>query len=741
MGRRFKLWWKLGLVLVIAAGVLFYWLRPLFVKIEGTTIADGIHVKFRTNGTQVEEYADQAWKPYFAKGVNMGAAIPGHFPGELAITEEQYERWFRMIQEMGANVIRVYTIMKPEFYEALVKYNRANQHNPLYLIQGVWSPEEELIDKQDAYDPEIMQAFEQEIRDAVAAVYGKTTLAPEPHSGKAAGAYTYNAGPYLMGWIVGTEWEPNMVKRTNELHADIPDYEGQHFRSKPGANAFEKWLALMVDTAAQAEIQYGWQHPIAFSNWVTTDPLEHPGEPLFEEDMVSVDPAHIEATDWAAGYFASYHVYPYYPDFFAFDTTYQTMTNSQGQIDSYTAYLHKLKEFTSDMPIMITEFGVPASLGIAHLGMLGRDQGGHNEQQQGEINADLLQQIHGAGYSGAILFTWQDEWFKKTWNTLHYDDPDRRAFWYNTLTNESFFGVLGMFPGKDDVLFIDGDASDWEQLGADEKQRLDVQAPGFEEIWVTHDEGYLYLMAKLSEPFDPSRRSVYFGVDTIAGGNRHAPQLHGMTLDEGLETLMELSDEEMGRMWIASNYDVHARLYEHAGLPEIDPKEKLDDSGIFKPWMLAVNYRLEYPDSRFDYPFGDVEAGQLERGYTDPSRSDYNSKAMWQVQGQVLEMRIPWMLMGFSDPSSLSVIDYNGPSGNVFGTTEAEGVRIVPWMAQDGEVVGREGADAANPYPVSSLPIYSWQRWEENVDYVERPKQSYWIVKEAMEKIAGPVAE
>lgn len=738
MGKRFKRIMKLGIVAAIAAGGLLYWLNP--VKIESTTIDGGIKLKFRTNGTNVEEYASQAWEPYFAKGVNMGAAIPGHFPGELAITEDHYERWFEKIQEMGANVIRIYTIMKPEFYEALVKYNRAHGRQPLYFIQGIWSPEEELIEKRDAYDPEIMQTFEQEIKDAVAAVYGKTTLATQPNSGKAEGTYRYNAGPYLMGWIVGTEWEPNMVKRTNELHADIADYEGKHFRTKPGAGAFEKWLAFMVDTTAQAEIEYGWQHPIAFSNWVTTDLLDHPGEPLFEEDMVGIDPSLIEATDWEAGYFASYHVYPYYPDFFAFDESYQTMTNKNGQIDSYTTYLHKLKEAHPDMPTMITEFGVPASLGTAHLGMLGRNQGGHNERQQGEINADLLHQIHDAGYSGAVLFSWQDEWFKKTWNTLHFDNPDRRAYWYNVLTNESLFGIWGMFPGKDDVIHIDGDDADWESLGED-KTRLAMHVPGFEEIWAAHDEGYLYLMAKLSEPFDPSKQSVYLGVDTIAGGNRHAPQLHGAHLDEGLETLIELSDEHQGRMWIASNYDLHARLYEHEGLPEIDPRDKQDDSGIFNPWRLAVNYELEYPDSRFDYPFGDVEAGQLERGYSDPSRPDYNSKAIWQAEGQVLEIRIPWMLMGFSDPSSLSVINYNSPSGKAFETEQVEGVRIVPWIVQDDKIVGREDAAATEPYPVSQLPIYSWLPWEENVNYVERPKQSYWIMKEALQTIDGPVTD
>ena len=34
------------------------------------------------------------------------------------------------------------------------------------------------------------------------------------------------------------------------------------------------------------------------------------------------------------------------------------------------------------MPVMITEYGVPSSLGISHLGMGGRNQGGHNEVER-----------------------------------------------------------------------------------------------------------------------------------------------------------------------------------------------------------------------------------------------------------------------------------------------------------------------------------------------------------------------
>lgn len=733
---------KFGLAAVIVCGAVFYWLMPPVAKVESAEVGNGFQVKFKTSGTQIEQYHEQSWKPYFAKGVNMGATVPGHFPGELEITKDDYMRWFDEIQKMGANVIRVYTILKPEFYESLVRYNAKHQDNPLFFIQGVWSPEEQLIEGQNAFDPKLKQKFEQEIREAVEAVYGNIDLEAGVHSGKASGNYVFNAGPYLMGWIIGTEWDPVMVKKTIDSNPNVADYQGKHFRSKPGANSFEKWLAEMVDITAVTEAKHGWQHPIAFSNWVTTDPLEHPGEPLVAEDMVSVDPLHVEASNWDAGYFASYHVYPYYPDFFTFDKSFQTMKNDKGEADSYKTYLHKLKEYHQQMPIMVTEFGVPASQGIAHTGMLGRNQGGHDEKTQGEMDADMFRQIHEEGYSGAILFTWQDEWFKKTWNTMRYDIPDRRAYWYNTLTNESHFGVLGMYPSKDDVIHVDGDASDWDKLNAKDKTKLDMNAPGFREIWATHDEGYVYLLVKLTENFDNNKQNIYFGFDTLQGGNRHAPQLQGKTLDEGLETLLELGNKDKGKIMIASNYDFHTRLFgKLSNVLTYDPKEMKDDSGIFNPWKLVVNYLLEHPDSRFDHPFGDVEVGDLLRGTSDPNDPNYNSKTMWQAKGDVLEIRIPWMLLGFSDPSSLSAISYEDNGTKQFESVKVEGIRIVPWIvATDSKKV--IGLDGNAPYPVSKLPLYAWKRWEDiDVQYVERPKQSYYSMQKAMHEVELPASK
>ena len=50
-------------------------------------------------------------KPFEIKGVDLGAGIPGHFATEYAIDKETYLRWFRMIQDMGANTIGVLSLI------------------------------------------------------------------------------------------------------------------------------------------------------------------------------------------------------------------------------------------------------------------------------------------------------------------------------------------------------------------------------------------------------------------------------------------------------------------------------------------------------------------------------------------------------------------------------------------------------------------------------------------------------
>lgn len=151
------------------------------------------------------------------------------------------------------------------------------------------------------------------------------------------------------------------------------------------------------------------QRPIAFTNWVTTDMLVHTNEPLKQEDSATVNPNHIKATkNFKPGLFTSYHIYPYYPDFMNYQKEYITYKNTVGKLDTYKPYLADLIK-QHDMPVLVAEYGVPASRGMTHLSKMGFNQGMISEHDQGSMDAYMLQDIYNEGYAGALVFTWQDE--------------------------------------------------------------------------------------------------------------------------------------------------------------------------------------------------------------------------------------------------------------------------------------------------------------------------------------------
>ena len=208
-------------VIILVAALVF--VRPENVE-RPVAEEDGIKQVSTVKNAHLAVYDGTGWKAQFWNGMNMGASLPGHSPGELAPTKEDYLRWFPQMKEMNVDVVRVYTILNPEFYEALRDFN-SDREDPLWLIQGVWSPEEELIgadeEGRDAYTPEITATFQNEIHDAVHVVHGDANLPERP--GHASGRFRSDVSEYMLGWIVGTEWFPHAVKVTNDSNLAIID--------------------------------------------------------------------------------------------------------------------------------------------------------------------------------------------------------------------------------------------------------------------------------------------------------------------------------------------------------------------------------------------------------------------------------------------------------------------------------------------------------------------------------------
>jgi hypothetical protein len=91
-------------------------------------------------------------------------------------------------------------------------------------------------------------------------------------------------------------------------------------------------------------------------------------------------------------------------------------------------------------------------------------------------------------------------------------------------------------------------------------------------------------------------------------------------------------------------------------------------------------------------------------------------------------MRIPWMLLNVSDPSSRTVLDdkrtFKQLSRDMLRTTKTDGFVFYCALFED-----RKLGDILLGNSSFEVKKYTWQTWE-NVEYVERLKESYKYIQE-----------
>lgn len=690
--------------------------RPSAKSNVETADKQGLMHTAKLNGDRFDVYENGKWKTITIKGVNMGMATAGAFPGEAAITEEEYYNWMKQIAEMNANTIRVYTLHPPGFYNALKRYNEEYPKKPLYVFHGVWIDEGLLAETLDAFTPEIEKEFQEEMQRLADVIHGNADISARV--GHASGSYRADISPYVIGWVLGIEWDPVLVDNMKKTHAGLGQYDGSFVETEQ-AEPMEIWLASQMDRMMVYEAEeYRWTRPMSFTNWVTTDLLEHPAEPQHQEDMASVNPNHIKQKN-GSDLFASYHVYPYYPDFLNLDEKYLSYKDSTGQKNSYAGYLHDLRK-AHDMPVLIAEFGVPASRGMTHRNVYGWNQGFISEQQQGETLIRLYDEILAENMLGGLVFSWQDEWFKRTWNTMDLDDPERRPFWSNAQTNEQQFGLLSL-----DRLLVqtDGQTDDWQDIPPlySENQPLG-------ELSVAHDERYLYVKTDIANGRLPT---LYFDVHPVIGSSASGDVAFA---ENNPDFIASFDRNIKGQLKVDAYYDPF--LYEYGvkqGMMEPRPKKPVNNSGLFNPIRFALNKKLVRPDTGEVLPFDFYETGELMHGNSNPSSSDYNSLADYFVNFEegTLEVRIPWLLLNVKDPSQLKA------TGDLYkdgaeAELAIEGIGVAASVEMENGKMETLPRSSGGMLP--AIQQYEWEAWDEPT-YTERLKSSYYLLQQRFSEI------
>lgn len=575
------------------------------------------------------------WNLTYLKGVNMGLTEATTDLNNPNVSYETYREWLTLISEMNANTVRVFTVMPPQFYAAFNDHNAATE-SPLYLIQGIWFNENDMYEGDHAFadDGRIVDSFKRAARETVDIIHGNSDYTSYGEIKNA--VYPHDVSPYIAGYILGLEWEPGFVERTN-AQLSKAGYTGRYLTTMDKATAFESFLCEVGDYLISYETEtYKAQTPVAFLNWQTTDTLTHTNEPFEEEDRVSVDTETIVPTsEYYCGLFAAVDIYPYYPEFMNHQPEY-LLADENGNINPYQAYLADLRSQYS-VPVIVAEFGAPTSRGTAHESVMGIDQGGLTEEEQGEAIVQMMQDIAQQGYAGTLIFSWQDEWFKQTWNTFKYAPDNAAVRTPNVQSAEQGYGLLAMEPGEDTACLVDGFTDEWSEISPVAKN------DGYS-IAVQWDEAYLYLKIE-TNGIDFEQGTLLVPIQITGRGSDFAQDYH-VSFTQAVDFLLVINGEKNTRLLTDTYEDLFYYTYAHEkGVFETDSSLEQQKSGIYNPIRQFISNEIVLPLTGEVIKPQYVESGLLTYGITDPNNPNYNSLADFYRNGNTIELRIPWYLL------------------------------------------------------------------------------------------------
>ena len=672
-------------------------------------------------GQIVMSTADGSWEAMEIKGVNLGSGMPGYWSTEFHIDKETYMRWFGMIQDMGANVIRVYTILSEDFYNAFYEYN-SGREEPLYLIQGVWVNDYVLNSHHNIYDEAFCENFYTHCKTAVDVIHGKKKIYKNQLHSAGYGSYLNDVSDWVLGYIWGVEWEDITVAYSNDYYEHIEEYtsyEGKYLSSAEDANAFEIMLTMVGDRTLEYETKrYREQRVFAFSNWVTTDPFEYPEKVAKHfAKCASVDVENVVCTENVlSGQFASYHVYPYYPDYLNAFTDEEwaglgigdrsLYATDDGKTNTYLAYLQLLNNH-HEMPILVSEFGVSTGRGIAQLDQnTDRNQGHMSEQEQGEALVACYEDIMKSGCIGGCAFIWQDEWFKRTWNTMYSVDLERTPYWSDYQTNEQYFGLLSFDPGEtQSVCYVDGSISEWNA------NDVVAQNADGSTLSMKYDERFVYLMVQKSG-FSIDTDKLYIPIDTTQKSGSNYASGEDVKFSRAADFLLILDGKENSRLLVQERYEAlranySGEMYGFNTYYQENIPEK--DSPVFREIYLALMLTSVIGGENSFF-----HTGLLTYGNANPSSDDFNSLADFMAGDGFVEIKLPWQLLNFMDPSRMMIHD------DYYEHYGVEKIELDCLYIG----VGSGTAERIEMYPKQM------KGWENDVTYHERLKESYYILQE-----------
>ncbi|MCL2360494.1 MAG: hypothetical protein FWC73_01615 [Defluviitaleaceae bacterium] len=682
-------------VLMMLAAIAFYayFYMGFFIDFRPNAT---VHVVFRADDNGI--YKDDSEEPLLLRGVEIISFVPGQSYWELGAKKKDYLRWFEQIEDMGATVVYAANIMHSSFYDALYQHNKTSE-NGLMLIQGVG----------DTHYHTDSEELSQSLRKVIDIIHGnRIDLLNE----NGIQVFMRDISPWVVGFVVGAEWNPDAIAYINN-NVDMPDsFQGSFFSTSEDANRFEAMLAQVMDSATSYETRrFKTQRPISFIANPLTDFLEY--EIIYAAQLrkyVQTDYENIiPSEDMQAGVFAAYRLFHFTDDFLSLLTPNQKsiLAPLLDDLDincNFNGYLDLLTRYHT-MPVVAVGFGISASRVPTRI-----DDTPYNERQQGEGLAMISTQLETKGWAGNIISTWQDNWERRTWNTAFATDPWRNQYWRNLQSQTQGYGLMSFDPGAySRPVLIDGSPDEWDESHL-------VHTDNSISIYAKQSVEGLYLLVR--------------GNNVSPGSKMYLPIMvtpkSGTSIYEHLEFarpsnfLLILNGETNTRLMVNMRSNATFMRF-HEEITGENPFAFVPSrwESEFVPILIAQQNNLIFNQHELltitTRRLFSRETGLLTHGINDPAHDNFNSLADFCYGDNLVEIRLPWMMLNFFDPSTTQVHD------DYYDKFGVEGLPISDIYIG----IARTDSDYVAMSPVRLKP------WRGNLQFHERLKLSYFIMQEA----------
>nr|WP_294571322.1 hypothetical protein [uncultured Romboutsia sp.] len=640
---------------------------------------------------------DNKWQKFNIVGVNLNSIKPGNFSNDKVITEEEYLNWITIIDNMGANCIKVPDIMDNNFYNALYKFNE-DKKDPIYVIQGIYFDEVDLKNGKDIQSEEIEEKFKKHIKLIIDSIHGNSFDLNEDIKNE---YYNTDISDYLIGYTLGIEFARNDLIHT-ELINNKDSYNGKYFYTNNDASSFESYIAKMADYLVEYEYkQYKEQKLVGFIG-SSNNYKELNSSNQNEDNSIKdyINPNNINSKGkLKTGIFASYNLYPSY-------------TNMNENQDNIEEYVNELKN-THKIPIIIGEYGVPSSRNSADFNT-DTNKGYINEQEQGEILVDTYRTINDANIAGSFIFELQDSWQRTSWNTKELKILDRAPYWSDAQDYSQNFGLIAFDPSQaDSKLYPDEKIDEWKNKNIINKNE-DIS------LSMRSDEKYLYFMLKSENTINLDKQDIYVYLDiTPNSGSTKSSQLN-LNFDKPVDFIIEIKDRENAKVLVHEYYNyfsLNQNKKEYQKRPDLISVQS--DMDEFSPIYIETSPRMYVEDLKKIVESKKIETGKLVHGNSNPLNENYNSASDFYVGNDYIEIRVPWSLLNFMDPSTKQIMDdiYKYFSAKPMIINEINvGVTI------------KENEEIKEKLDSTKFKLNSWIK----PNYHQRLKKSYYIIKDEL---------